>query len=195
LTNKNNKQYNQKSEKKNTIFLLELFWTFFRIGSLTLGGGLAMTMVMRHELVIKKEWLEDSDFCTIVALATSVPGVIAVNVAYLLGRRLGGWKGLILSVLGVVLPSFFIILLIVGMLLPYFYNPMVVNFLRGCAIAVAGQLAFASFVFSRRSIKKWHHLAVCAIGVLIVGVIGLHPVFALVAVSALGYCLFPGKKI
>jgi chromate transporter len=181
--------------KKETISLIELFWTFFRIGMLTFGGGIAMTMVMRHELVLKKNWMEDSDFFSIVALATAVPGVIAVNVAYLLGRRCRGWKGLILSVLGVVLPSFFIILLIVGILLPYFYNPLVVKFLRGCAIAVVGQLAFASVVFSRKSIRRWPHLAVCVIGIVIVGVLKLHPVFALVTVSIIGYFLFPNKKI
>ncbi|MFA6621811.1 MAG: chromate transporter [Candidatus Caldatribacteriota bacterium] len=195
MTVKKDTQFNQMKNKKETISLIELFWTFFRIGMLTFGGGIAMTMVMRHELVLKKNWMEDSDFFSIVALATAVPGVIAVNVAYLLGRRFRGWKGLILSVLGVVLPSFFIILLIVGILLPYFYNPLVVKFLRGCAIAVVGQLAFASVVFSRKSIRRWPHLAVCVIGIVIVGVLKLHPVFALVTVSIIGYFLFPNKKI
>jgi chromate transporter len=187
-------QGNEPDKKQKNISLIEIFWTFFRIGMLTLGGGLAMSPVMRHELVIKKQWLEDSDFCSIVALATVVPGAIAVNIAYLLGRQLRGWKGLILSVLGVVLPSFMIILLIVGLLLPFFYNPWVVNFLRGCAIAVVGQLAFASLIFSRRLIRRWSHLVVCAIGILIIGVFGLHPIFGLATVSMIGYWFFPGKK-
>jgi len=188
-------QYEEAEKNKQDISLLEIFWIFFRIGMFTLGGGLAMSMVMRHELVNKRQLLDDDDFCSIVAMATAVPGLIAVNVGYLLGRRLRGWKGIILSVLGVVLPSFFIILLIVSLLLPYFYNPMVVNFLRGCAIAVVGQLAFASYIFSKRSLRKWSHLAVCALGVLILVVFKFHPIFALIVVSLVGYWLFPEKKV
>lgn len=174
-------------KKQKKINLLDIFWTFFKVGMFTLGGGLAMSAVMRHELVIKKQWLEDDDFCSLLALSTVVPGAIAVNISYLLGRQMRGWKGMIFAVLGVVLPSFIIILLIVGLLLPYFYNPKVVNFLRGCAIGVVGQLAFAGLVFSKRLLQKWAHLLICAIGVIIIGVFGLHPIFGLLTVSLIGY--------
>ena len=57
---------------------------------MTLGGGLAMATVMRHELVLKRQWLNDDDFMAEMSLATLVPGAIAVNVAYLQGRHLRG---------------------------------------------------------------------------------------------------------
>ncbi len=194
MISNNNIRCNELDKEEKNIPLLDIFWTFFRIGLLTLGGGLAMSPVMRHELVIKRHWVKDSDFCSIVALATVIPGAIAVNIAYLLGQRLGGKRGLILAILGVILPSFIIILFIVTILFPFFYHPTVVNFLRGCAIAVLGQLGFASFVFSRRLLRRWPHFIVCATGILVIGVFGMHPIFGLIAASLLGYWLCPGKK-
>ncbi|MDY0383074.1 MAG: chromate transporter [Atribacterota bacterium] len=178
--------------KENNILLLDIFITFFRIGLLTLGGGLAMSPVMRYELVLKKKWMSESDFSSTVALATIVPGSISVNIAYLLGRRLKGWKGITLSVLGVVLPSFITILLIASILLPFFHYPKVVNFLRGCAIAVVGQLCFASLLFSKRLIRRLAHIVICVMGILIMGVIKLHPIFGLAVVSTISYWFYAG---
>ena len=108
--------------------LVKIFGAFFRIGLFTLGGGLAMSPVMRHELVIKRRWLNDDDFMSTMSLATIVPGAIAVNIAYLLGRRLRGKAGATAAILGTVVPSFFVILLIAAFLLPYFDYPKVTAF-------------------------------------------------------------------
>ncbi len=180
------------NHKEKNILLIDIFLTFFKVGLLTLGGGLAMSPVMRYELVLKRKWLSESEFSSTVALATIVPGSISVNIAYLLGKKLRGWKGLTLSVLGVVLPSFITILLIASFLLPFFHYPKVVNFLRGCAIAVVGQLAFASLIFGKRLIRRISHIVICAVGILMMGVLKLHPIFGLVVVSLIGYWFYPG---
>lgn len=187
-------QHGTADETKSCISLAKIFWTFFRIGLFTLGGGLAMMPVMRHELVIKCRWMKDADFFSATSLATAVPGAIAVNTAYLLGRRLGGKRGLILAVLGTILPSFIVILLIASILLPFFNYPKVAAFLHGCAVAVVGQLAFAGFIFGRRLLRRWPHFAVCAAGIIVVGVFRMHPIWGLITASVLGYWLFPGKK-
>ena len=178
----------------STVSFASIFWTFFRIGLFTLGGGLAMSPVMRHELVIKRRWIQDADFVAIMSLATVVPGAIAVNIAYLLGRRLRGKGGSTVAIFGTILPSFFVILLVVGVLLPFFNYPKVAAFLHGCAIAVAGQLAFAGFIFGRKLLRRWQHFVVCAVGVITVGVFGLHPIWGLIAASVLGFWLCPGNK-
>ena len=149
-----------------------------------------MSPVMRYELVLKRNWLTESEFSSTVALATIVPGSISVNIAYLLGKRLRGWKGLIMSVLGVVLPSFVTIIIIASLLLPFFHYPKVVNFLKGCAIAVVGQLAFASLIFGKRLIKQWSHLVLAIMGVLIMGILKMHPIFGLMIVALSSYWFY-----
>jgi len=168
-----------------------LFWAFFRIGLFTLGGGFAMATVMRHELVVKRRWLSEDEFISAMSTATAVPGAIAVNLAFLQGRRLRGKAGAAAATLGTVCPSFFVILLVAWFALPYFGNPRVAAFFKGCGIAVAGQIAYAGFTFARRLRRDWRNFTVVAFGLLIVGV-GLHPVWTIIAAASLGYALFRG---
>jgi chromate transporter len=185
---------NYVPENEKSVSFADIFWTFFRIGLFTFGGGLAMSPVMRHELVIKRRLLKDSDFMSIMSLATVVPGAIAVNIAYLLGRRLRGKAGTAVAILGTILPSFLAILFIAVFLLPYFSYPKVAAFFRGCAIAIVGQLAFAGFIFGRKLLKNWRYLIVCAGGLLPVGVWGMHPIWGMITASVLGFWLCPENK-
>ncbi len=170
------------------ISLANLFWTFFRIGLMTFGGGVAMAAVMRYELVLKRQWLSEDDFLSAMSTATAVPGVIAVNLAFLQGQRFGGLPGAGAAVLGTICPSFFVILLIVGFALPYFDHPTVAAFLKGCAVAVSGQIAFATYTFARRVRRNWRTGLACAVGLTVV-LSGLHPIWAVVTAAGLSYFL------
>lgn len=90
----------------------QLFWVFFKIGSFTLGSGLAMIPQIQKELVTKHHWLDDDEFIDILAVSQSSPGPISTNLAVFLGLRIGGIKGLIATTFGSILPSFIIILII-----------------------------------------------------------------------------------
>lgn len=129
-----------------------------------------------------------------LSTATLVPGAIAVNMAYLQGRRLRGRNGAAVAILGTVLPSFGIILLIAWIALPYFSHPKVATFLRGCAIAVVGQLAFAGLLFGRRHLRSWRNVVVCAVGLIVAAVFRMHPVWAVIAAGGAGYFLCEGGK-
>ncbi len=166
-----------------------LFITFSRIGLFTLGGGLAMTTVMRHELVLKRQWVSEADFMAELSIATLIPGPIAVNMAYLQGRRLHGASGAATSVFATILPSFIIILLVALFATPYLHHPGVTAFLQGCAVAVAGQLAFTGWVFARRHLRTVRNGLVCAAGLIAVGGLHLHPVCAILLTGAAGYWL------
>jgi chromate transporter len=179
---------------KSRVSYAGIFWTFFRIGLFTLGGGLAMATVMRHEIVHKRRWVEDDDFMAEMSTATIVPGAIAVNLAFVQGRRLRGAPGAAAAILGTVLPSFSVMLAIVWAALPYLSRPRVAAFFRGCAIGVAAQIAFTAFVFGKRLLRSWRSVVVCAAGVAVVGVLRVHPLFALIAALALGYWLCPRGK-
>ena len=92
--------------------LLTIFLTFLRIGAFTFGGGYAMIPLIQHEAVQKHHWVTDEDILDIVAIAESTPGPIAINAATFVGYRVKGFRGAVTATLGVVLPSFVIILAI-----------------------------------------------------------------------------------
>ena len=89
---------------------LQLFWTYLKIGTFTIGGGYVMLSMIEREIVDRKGWIDREEFLNMIALAQAAPGLIAVNSAIFIGWRIGGWRGVIATVLGAVLPSLFIIL-------------------------------------------------------------------------------------
>ena len=163
-----------------------LFWAFLRIGALTFGGGVAMMTVLRHELGKRRGWLSDSEFLDTASLATSFPGPIAVNMAVIEGHRLGGARGAAAAVLGVVIPSFIVILAIAVAFLRYFDHPRVEAFFRGAGAAVVGLVAYAAVTLGRHILKGWREAVACAAALGVVLFLRVHPAVAVVISLALG---------
>lgn len=92
--------------------LLKLFLTFFKIGAFTFGGGYAMIPLIQKETVENNKWISEDDILEIIAIAESTPGPIAINSATFVGYKICGFWGSFFATLGVVLPSFIIILAI-----------------------------------------------------------------------------------
>ncbi|MFA6675418.1 MAG: chromate transporter [Bacilli bacterium] len=99
-----------KSNKSHR--LINLFLTFLKIGILTFGGGYAMIPIIEKEVVEKQKWIDQSEMFDILSISQSTPGPVSVNTATFVGYRLAGFWGSFFATLGLVTPSFFIILLI-----------------------------------------------------------------------------------
>ena len=95
---------------------LKLFLTFLEIGAVSFGGGYGMISLIR-EKVLLNGWLSEAEFLSFIAVSESTPGPLAVNMATFIGASQGGVLGAFCATLGVVLPSFFIILLIAALIL------------------------------------------------------------------------------
>lgn len=117
--------------------LLNLFVTFFKIGLFTFGGGYAMIPIITDEVLLNG-WLTESQVLDFIAVAESTPGPIAVNMATFIGSNTGGILGAICATLGVVLPSFIIILLIVSVISGLMKFAGVKAFLSGVRPIVVG---------------------------------------------------------
>ena len=123
---------------------LELFWTFLKIGAFTFGGGYAMLPLIRAE-VLAHEWLGEAELVDFVAVSESTPGPFAINIATYVGSEMGGPLGAVCATLGVVLPSF-VIILIVAKIYDKFKNSTVVQgCMAGLKPAVVGLIG-ATFV-------------------------------------------------
>ena len=117
---------------------LKLFLTFFEIGLFTFGGGYAMISLIR-EKVLEFGWLSEEELLNMIAVSESTPGPIAVNMATFVGSTQGGILGSFVATLGVVLPSFIIILLISAFIRNFLKYKGVQAFLGGvrpCVVAL-----------------------------------------------------------
>ena len=124
------------------MMLLLLFLTFFKIGAFTFGGGYAMIALIQAE-VLAKGWISAEEVVNFIAIAESTPGPIAVNMATFVGTRMAGIPGAVCATLGVVLPSF-IIILIVARCFEKFKNSRIVSgCMSGLRPAVVGLIASA----------------------------------------------------
>lgn len=117
---------------------LKLFLNFLIIGGLSFGGGYGMISIVR-ETVLANKWLTESEFMDLIAVTESTPGPIAVNMATFIGSTQGGILGSFFATLGVVLPSFIIILIIASVLKNLMKYAGVNAFLSGvrpCVVAM-----------------------------------------------------------
>ncbi|MGI6767921.1 MAG: chromate transporter [Bacilli bacterium] len=129
---------------------LELFLSFFKIGAFTFGGGYAMVPLIREEMVERKGWIKDEEMLDLLAIAESTPGVIAVNSATFVGYKVAGFWGSFFATLGVILPSFFIILLVAIFFENFLKIKEIANTFRGIRAGVTVLIFNAGLKFYRQ---------------------------------------------
>ena len=165
--------------------LFQLFWTYLKIGTFTLGGGYAMLPLIQREVVDRKGWIDEEEFLNMIALAQAAPGLIAVNSAIFIGWRVGGWRGVCGAVLGAVLPSFVIILAIAMIFQEWKELPAVEAVFKGIRPAVVA-LNAAPLVKMAKSAKiSWLTALIPMAAVLLIWLVGVNPVWVILATIVL----------
>ena len=148
--------------------LLELFIVFFKLGAFTIGGGIAMLPLLQNTLTEEKKWFTREEFVDIVAVCQSLPGVVAVNMATYVGYKKKGLIGSIVSTLGVIIPSFVLILLIARGITALGDSGVVMGAMAGLRAAALGMVAVAMIQLAPSALKnKWAILAAVTAFVLI----------------------------
>ncbi len=139
--------------KKGNIYL-QLLSSFTRIGAFTFGGGWAMISLIEREVVETRKWIGREDFLDLLAVAQSLPGILAVNISVAVGDRLRGWRGSVAAAAGTILPCFLIILAIAMFLTPELIqnNRVVASIFRGIRPAVVA-LIIAPVITTAKSSK------------------------------------------
>lgn len=132
------------------IYLL-LFFEFFKIGLFTFGGGFAMIPLV-EEVVLQHNWLSESAFYNFIGVCESTPGPIAVNMATYVGSMQGGLLGSIVATLGVVLPSFIIILIVASVLKKITDNKYFKAFIKGVKPVVVALILSVGVILLAKSI-------------------------------------------
>ena len=130
---------------------IQLILEFFKIGLFTFGGGYAMIPLFK-EIVTRYQWLPIDEFYNFLGVCEATPGPIAINMATFIGSNQAGVVGSILATLGVVLPSFIIILLVATILRNFIKNKYVQSFLDGVKPIVVGLITSTGLLLALKAI-------------------------------------------
>lgn len=123
--------------------LINLFWTFFKIGLTTFGGGYAMLPILQHEIVEKRKWATNEELTNYYAIGQCTPGVISVNTATFIGYKRKGIIGGIIATLGIISPSIIIILLIANLISSFADFPLTQHIFAGVKVCVSALIISA----------------------------------------------------
>lgn len=174
--------------KKN----LELYLTFFNIGLVSFGGGLAMLPLMTELLVNRKQWLSKDEMVNYFALTQTIPGIIAANVATMVGYKVNKITGALIGMLGIITPSIIVITLIAAFLTNFQDNQIVINALRGINLAVIALLINLMFNL-RKNIKDWITLVIAIFTFMMVGLLKINPPYIILISGIVGYLFYRRK--
>lgn len=137
-----------------------IFKTFFKVGTLLLGGGYVILPLLTNELVEKKNWITSDELCEFYAIGASLPGIIAANTAIFTGRKLLGTKGAIAATVGMVLPAFLAIVLLATILSEIINLPTTQHIFWGVGIGVIVLLFLAVKEMWKKSVNDKFSLTV-----------------------------------
>lgn len=163
-----------------------LFWTFFKISALTVGGGYAMIPIIEEEFVHKKKWIDEEDIVDVLAIGQSVPGVIAANVAVFIGYRMAGFVGGLAGVIGVILPSYVVIVVIAACMSNFSDNPWLNHAFAGVRSGVCALILLSVVSMGRKILKggfEWFMVIAAFIGIIFCK---FNPIWVVAASGVLG---------
>lgn len=166
--------------------LVQLFIEFFKLGIFTIGGGLAMISLMDGIVVEKKKWLTHEELMECLTLSQTLPGVIAIHLATYVGRKKEGFLGALVAVFAVSLPSYIVIVVLMGGLKAIGQNVYVEGALWGIKLCVCALVATVVYSMGKEFLKNWLDW-ILGIGVLAAVVFTKIPVpYLIVACAAIG---------
>lgn len=155
-----------------------------------------MLPMIEREVVDRRRWIDSEEYLNMIALAQAAPGLIAVNSAIFIGWRVGGWRGVIATVLGAVLPSFVIILAIAILFQDYHHYPAVEAVFKGVRPAVVALIAAPLCRMARSAKITWTTALVPIAGALLIWLVGLSPIWIIITtvVATLLYTYLNERK-
>ncbi len=168
---------------------LALFLTFFKASTFTFSGGLAIITAIERDLVEKHHLLSKDEFMEYATLSQTLPGVIALNCATLVGRRAAGAWGMLAAGIGAILPAFALMVLAVVLMALIPQSPRFVSAMRGVRAASAALVLSAAFSLGRHNIKTTFSVIVMIAAFMLViwGNVGAPVVIVLAGLAGLLY--------
>ncbi len=177
-----------------TMILWQLFWTFVKIGAFTIGGGYAMIPLIEREVVTRRGWISSDEFLDLLVAAQAAPGVLAINISVLVGNKIRGYSGAIVSALGSTLPSFVIILIFAMFLNKYQDSPLLEKMFRAVRPAVVALIAAPVFNLAKTAKITWRTAWIPVVAALLIWICGVSPIWIIAAAGGIGLLVYLVQK-
>jgi len=172
------------------VIYLELFWSFFKIGAFSFGGGYAMIPLIEKEIIDIHGWLPIDQFLDIIAISQMTPGPIAINAATFVGYRVAGTWGSVVSTLGVTAPSFILILTLAFLIIKYRNLPLVDKFFIGVRPVVIALIVHAGCSVAQRSFTGVKDLMLAAAVFGALYLFKINPILIIAGAAAAGILIY-----
>ena len=175
--------------ERNARTYLKLFLTTLGISAFTFGGGYVIIPLLRRTFVSRLRWIEESEMLDLTAIAQSSPGPIAVNAAILIGYRIGGIPGAIISCLGAVIPPLVIISVISAFYKAFRSNRYVSAAMTAMSAGVAAVVVDAVISMTRDIIRTRRILPIAMLvaAFILVALLGVNIIAVIIISGAIGY--------
>lgn len=181
--------------RKPPVQLFPLFLSFCKIGSVAFGGFMALISVVQNEVVERKKFLKAEEVLDGISLATLLPGPIAVNVVAYVGYKLRGWSGAAVTTVGVILPSFMLMVILAAAYFRWGQIPAVSKLFLGFIPAVTAIILHAAWGMARKAIQgPWELFIAAAACTLLLGIGGFYITLTVIIFSGVSGWLIFGKK-
>lgn len=172
----------------------DLFTTFFKIGTFTIGGGYAMIPLIQREVVERRRWLTEGEMLDAIVLSQTMPGILAANIAALVGQRLRGTRGALVAVAGNIVMPILFILLIALFFRQFKDNPTVEHLFMGIRPAVVALIAAPVFNLARKAGVTLRTAWIPLLAALLIALFGVSPILVILAAMLLGWAYSKIKK-
>lgn len=179
---------NKKNEMSKGKKLLRLFFSMLYISSFTFGGGFVIVTFMKKKFVDELQWIDEKEMLDMTALAQSSPGAIAVNAAILVGWRVAGLAGMLIAVLGTVIPPMVILSVISFFYSAFASNEYVALVLKGMQAGVAAVILDVVFSLGKKVFKERSaiHITVMLAAFAATFFFGVNVIIIILAAAAVG---------
>jgi len=164
-----------------------LFRVFFCISAVALGGGLAMLPIMKREFVDKRHWLSNDDMLDTIAVMQSLPGIISINMAVLIGYRVAGIAGAAAAASAVALPPFLAIIIIASAVQGLLHSPTMGRIFHGVRAAICALILLSAIKLAKQILISRFALVIAVAGFIVMVFLPINAIWMIVVAAMAGY--------
>ncbi|ACO87189.1 chromate transporter [Clostridium botulinum] len=170
--------------------LLELFFSFLKIGMFSFGGGYAMLPLIEREIVHNKHWINYKSFIDIIGISQMTPGPIAINSATFVGYKVAGFKGSLVATLGVITFSFILVTIATHFIIKFKESNILKSALMGMRPALIGLIIYAFLSLASQSYIDLKSIIIGIITFILLLSKKIHPILIIVISGILGIIFY-----